>query len=569
MKIRTVQHLLGIWGVRMAMIWLAAGWLAILSPNPVLAGPSAPTPGQVTAWVAAGTLDPLTNGTLTFLQITDVHLTNPYSPGNGSVDLLNAGLGALSSNYPSSAFLVDTGDTHYGWNQAVWNAALSNVPFASYLLLGNSDVSATLTLVEGLPPAPGLPDRTYKLDLGPALFFLLDSTLPGGHEGVLRNDQLLWIHQELAQTSNRFVFIAFHHTFNYLANQDAFQSLLEAHAPRQRLLFLISGHTHTAAYYDRGTFQELVADSLQLGRYSVFHLGDDWLAAYERDFEVPEGYVLPGNIKPIVTRVLTNLPDRSQAPPLDPVRAATLEEEFAWPGRSNWTTGTVMNLDFSDPPDVVVHDHSGMKNEAYSDFLFWMKKGGRPLTPWVTNAGRRAINFGHPRVAPSGMKTFKLTVFDALSLNSPAATKQLALSVDTLVSGSSLGREYVLVGKKAYELVLDATARPQLRVWVKEAAGRRQLVVTAPDALSNDVWHTVHGTFDGRVARLYVDGAPVGEAQSTALSVLAAKGPLAVGDRATSVEPGDPAPLVLIGRVQVANQALPPPRRSGPFVVGY
>jgi hypothetical protein len=543
-----------------------------------------PTPAQVAQWVNTGQLDRLTDGSVTFLQIADAHLSTWHGPGWGSEELLTNAMREMEVAYPKASLLVGSGDNRIYDTTCIniWARLSKEAPYPVRLVSGNVDPWPGWLFPDGVP-APDL--RASKMEIGDNLFLFMDSSLTlRWHEGVMDKAQLLWLNRELSAVKDRTVFIVFHHPpvegstnpITTLANSDEFLRILRLHQPRQRAMILVNGHSHYEQYYHRDIFDEFVASSLMDGRYRVFHMWKDCLITYERwSVEWNTLRKEPTKLTSVIAgdAVVLRLTPKSSRPGAAWGESRRIEKDFAWPGFDGCPKGDVLNLDFADASGWQVPDRSGQGNDAWLDgvYYFAATRNEKDPSPWVHTGSSlwlmphmkgTVLDIGYRYVPPRGGDTWELTTFDCRSLNSPAITNRLTLQARVMAPQQPASRDYVLVGKGSYELTLNNQGLPGLRLLVDmPGATMKEIVVTAREAISAGTWHDLVGTFDGSVARLYVDGVLSAQTACPRAALRASAGAAVVGQR-THLLPKMPERSLYVASVRISNQCESPAKNK-------
>ncbi|MEU5695125.1 metallophosphoesterase [Actinosynnema sp. NPDC020468] len=151
---------------------------------------------------------------LTIVQFSDTHLLPEGELMHGSVDTL-VNLEAATAAVAASGARVDailiTGDlADHGAPEAYRRLRAAVEPFAAGLgakvlyAMGNHDSREAFATELGAPF-----DSTHRF--GDARVVVLDSTIPGRHDGRLTADQLEWLRAELAAPAPAGTVLALHH----------------------------------------------------------------------------------------------------------------------------------------------------------------------------------------------------------------------------------------------------------------------------------------------------------------------------------------------------------------------
>lgn len=511
-------------------------------------------------WVRAGQWDRFDQG-VTFLQITDVHLTLPPGKGGSSPELLKGAVAEITGAYPKAEFVVSTGD-HGTYDEAhrdVWKQAAFALPMPLLKVEGNCEPPYGWKFMDKVPAE--YPTRAWRLQKGNCLMLMMDSSLQGWHESVISKDQLAWLDRELGAADEKFVFIFMHHPTRWIANAQELRNTLRIHRPRQKAIVLVAGHTHSEIIQQDGLLNEVVATALQDGRYRVFHVLEDRVVTYERWSEAWKKLQAKPSVKGELASgpvVIPAVPRWLRPPAVSAKEAQVARATANWPGQNRYPQGDVLRLDFAEGRGCTVHDRSGQGNDVHGDVLFWLGLNGRKENPWVQGDWGSALNIGHPGVPPHGNGTWEMSGFDCRSLNSPAITNRLTLEAKVRLSAGDLAANYALIDKGSYALTLDPAGRPGLRLVVTLPAGQKTVTLAGKDPLFAGKWHTLRVTFDGQAACLYVDGALVGRHDCEGAKLCATEGVLRIAGRDKSIKPGPPTTELYLSAVRVSNQCEPP-----------
>ncbi|HEY8526252.1 MAG TPA: metallophosphoesterase [Acidimicrobiales bacterium] len=119
------------------------------------------------------------------------------------------------------------------------------------LAIGNHDAELHhsdegLAQIEAELRLLGTPGRYYRTTHGPADFFYLDSSTPGVF-GDAASDQLEWLDDELASSTNQWKIVALHHppySSGHHGSTPGFDEVLEPILTRHHVDLVLAGHDH-------------------------------------------------------------------------------------------------------------------------------------------------------------------------------------------------------------------------------------------------------------------------------------------------------------------------------------
>ncbi|NMO51204.1 phosphodiesterase [Actinoplanes sp. TBRC 11911] len=157
---------------------------------------------------------------------------------------------------PPDALLVtgDLADHGEPAEYEVVRALFDELPFPVLFCPGNHDVREPYrkALLRDDSGAVGPVDRAYEI--GGVLILMVDSSIPGRHDGLLSDDTLAWLDVRLAARPGMPALIAFHHPPVVLGmpfvdgirqfEEQRLAALVERHP---QIVALLCGHAHTPA----------------------------------------------------------------------------------------------------------------------------------------------------------------------------------------------------------------------------------------------------------------------------------------------------------------------------------
>jgi len=199
--------------------------------------------------------------TLTFVQITDLHIRQPGRLAYGKIDTsdyLRTTIESVLALRQRPEAVVITGDlTDFGRVEEYeyLRELLTPLDMPMYLLPGNHDDRDNLRRVFGDHAYLGDSGFVqYRASIGPLRLLSLDTSEPGRSDGVLCNERLAWLERQLAELEGQPVVVAMHHPpFRTLIGHmddigltegaDELESLLRRHPNVERVL---CGHLHRA-----------------------------------------------------------------------------------------------------------------------------------------------------------------------------------------------------------------------------------------------------------------------------------------------------------------------------------
>lgn len=190
-------------------------------------------------------------------QITDIHLG--FEPGRADElnrQRLDQTLDRLRGLEPRPDLLICTGDLIDRGDKESYLAlrdALSDLPFPSYLTLGNHDDRGNFVAVF---PSYSLPDGylQYEIDAGPLRILVLDTLEEGRHAGAFCEARAAWLNARLDEQVDRNTLIVLHHPpmevgiawMNTDPREPWVERLAQCLSGRANVVGLICGHVHRA-----------------------------------------------------------------------------------------------------------------------------------------------------------------------------------------------------------------------------------------------------------------------------------------------------------------------------------
>jgi 3',5'-cyclic AMP phosphodiesterase CpdA len=171
--------------------------------------------------------------------------------------LLHRALGRALEMRPRPDCVLLTGDVVDNGKPEEYQAFLAiaeGFPLPIHLVAGNHDDSQAMVKVFGGTGFLGGADSAYyTIDYPEARIVVLDSAVPGSMSGHLREDQLDWLDDTLAERTEVPAFVSLHHPpidvgmafldSIKLDNPDPLRDVLARHSNVQRIL---AGHIHRA-----------------------------------------------------------------------------------------------------------------------------------------------------------------------------------------------------------------------------------------------------------------------------------------------------------------------------------
>jgi 3',5'-cyclic AMP phosphodiesterase CpdA len=191
-------------------------------------------------------------------QITDLHLGfDQGNPDEFNRQRLDRAVAALAAMEPRPDLLLVTGDLAEEGDDEIsyrrLKAILADLPFPSFMAMGNHDSRAPFRLV--FPDAPGEDGFIqYVIDRGPLRIVVLDTLEEGRHGGAFCERREAWLRARLAEEPQRPTLIVLHHPpietgLSWMTeNPDAawthrLRRVIEAHS---NIVAMIAGHLHRA-----------------------------------------------------------------------------------------------------------------------------------------------------------------------------------------------------------------------------------------------------------------------------------------------------------------------------------
>lgn len=195
----------------------------------------------------------MTGPQLTLVQFSDTHLVPEGELVHGRLDTLanlEAATRAVAASGAVVSGLILTGDLADHGSPAAYRRLRAVVePFAASIgakvvyAMGNHDSRLAFTSELGAPP-----DSVHWF--GDVRVVVLDSTIPGRHDGRIDDHQLAWLRDELATPAAGGTVLAFHHPplpspnptvhLLRLKNADALAAVVEGTDVR----LIVTGHAH-------------------------------------------------------------------------------------------------------------------------------------------------------------------------------------------------------------------------------------------------------------------------------------------------------------------------------------
>lgn len=203
---------------------------------------------------------PMTH-TLTFVQLTDLHIRKPGQLAYGKVDTseyLRTTVESVRALRQRPEAIVITGDlTDFGRAEEYqyMKELLAPLAMPVYLMPGNHDDRQNLRAVFNDHDYLGTTGFVqYHCRIGPLHLLALDTSEPGRSDGRLCSERLAWLDQQLAALEGQAVVVAMHHPpfRTLIGHMDKIglsegsvelESLLRRHPNVERVL---CGHLHRA-----------------------------------------------------------------------------------------------------------------------------------------------------------------------------------------------------------------------------------------------------------------------------------------------------------------------------------
>lgn len=201
------------------------------------------------------------NQTLTFVQLTDLHIRQPGRLAYGKVDTssyLRTTVESVQALRQRPEAVIVTGDlTDFGRIEEYefLRDLLAPLDMPIYLLPGNHDDRNNLRRVFADHAYLGTDGPVqYRVQVGPLQVLTLDTSEPGHSDGILSDERLQWLERELAAVVGQPVVVAMHHPpFRTLIGHmdkiglsegaPQLEALLRRHPNVERV---ICGHLHRA-----------------------------------------------------------------------------------------------------------------------------------------------------------------------------------------------------------------------------------------------------------------------------------------------------------------------------------
>ncbi|MDP2989918.1 MAG: LamG-like jellyroll fold domain-containing protein, partial [Kiritimatiellota bacterium] len=204
-----------------------------------------------------------------------------------------------------------------------------------------------------------------------------------------------------------------------------------------------------------------------------------------------------------------------------------------------------------------IRDQSDYGNHLYANCVFVAVAAGENPGKFIMEYdGRRGMIFGPGGGGKHGGGG-ELLSFDSFSLNSPALGNSVTLEAEIFIPKQPIGCENGILGKGSFDISLDSDGRILFRLWVMEKDKRRRLVLRSDEPLSAGKWHKIRAGFDGRTARLLLDGKLAASEEAAAgariLPAMGAKSPGAVAGFYFSQPQVTDRKNLVIATVRIAN----------------
>lgn len=191
-----------------------------------------------------------------FIHLTDPHLVAPPRRlyGLDPRQRLAAAVADIEHQHGDAAFVAITGDlTHWGEPGAyqALRAVLAPLSMPCHLVLGNHDERAAFRAVFPETPSDAEGFVQYAVETEAGVMLMLDSLTEGTHGGLLCEDRLAWLSEQVGRYRDRDLFLFVHHApFDVgvpgmdrirLLNAEQFWQAIAGHG---RVRHLFYGHVH-------------------------------------------------------------------------------------------------------------------------------------------------------------------------------------------------------------------------------------------------------------------------------------------------------------------------------------
>ena len=151
-----------------------------------------------------------------FIHFTDTHLVRPGRTLYG-LDLqgqLDACIASINELHGDAEFCLVTGDlTHYGEPGAygLLKESLARLAIPYYLIVGNHDEREAFRAAFPDVPVDVNGYVQYVVESPAGRFVMLDTNIPGTHEGELGPARLAWVRARLEEAGGEPAFLVLHH----------------------------------------------------------------------------------------------------------------------------------------------------------------------------------------------------------------------------------------------------------------------------------------------------------------------------------------------------------------------
>ncbi len=149
-----------------------------------------------------------------FIQITDLHMIpEGLLYGLDPEERLRACIEDINAKHSDAAHVVVTGDLTHGGDEESYRrlqGILAGLRLPTHLLIGNHDDRATFRRVFSSAPTDSAGFIQFTFDTPVGRFVCLD-TKEGPHHGVLSEERLAWLADEMNHAGDRPVYLFMHH----------------------------------------------------------------------------------------------------------------------------------------------------------------------------------------------------------------------------------------------------------------------------------------------------------------------------------------------------------------------
>jgi 3',5'-cyclic-AMP phosphodiesterase len=214
---------------------------------------------------------------LKFVVLSDLHLL-PHGQTSVTLDTaerFEAAVNCINTRYADADFCVIAGDlADLGEAEAYQRLKeiSARITIPTYITLGNHDDRPTFLSVFGQEMADETGNVQHVIDAKGYRIIVLDSSEPGKVDGVLSQDQLIFLRARLSEAADRPVIVILHHNANALhiasdnikiLDDTGFIAALKTHDDIRQV---IAGHVHLTS---TATYHGIPFTTLAGGHYTV------------------------------------------------------------------------------------------------------------------------------------------------------------------------------------------------------------------------------------------------------------------------------------------------------------